>query len=458
MAAELFAVDALGPRGPFHAAKRSTLSTVAGEPAAELSLVPPLFTDRALTALRRATPLPAAAREAALARAGDLFTHGTVAGLSPGAYDELVARVGGVPASVVETARHNIGDRVADAPRSVAQARPAGAVDDWRDQRTRSGCALWQRHGEVFAVQSAGNHPGTHSLWPEALALGYRVAIRPSSREPFTPHRLCAALVEAGFGTDHVALLPSEHSGVDALLRGADRAMVYGGEDVVARYDGVASVLTQGPGRSKVLLTADVDWRQHLDTVVASVAGHGGTGCVNTTAVFVEGDPAPVAAALAERLGALPSLPPQDEKAVLPVQPAAFAGTLAQYVQDKARGSTAWLGGDGVAEELGDGSAVLRPAVHQVDRPDAPQIRIELPFPCVWVAPWSPDAGTAPLRDTLVLTAFTDDEHLVDRLFAEPTISNVFLGDHPTHWIAAGVPHDDYLASFLMRSKAVIRG
>jgi hypothetical protein len=100
---------------------------------------------------------------------------------------------------------------------------------------------------------------------------------------------------------------------------------------------------------------------------------------------------------------------------------------------------------------------VLRPAVHQLDRPDAEQAGVELSFPCVWVAPWTPEAGLEPLKDTLVLTAITRDTRLVDALVAEPTISNVYVGDHPTYWIEPGIPHDGYLAEFLMRTKAVIR-
>ena len=56
-----------------------------------------------------------------------------------------------------------------------------------------------------------------------------------------------------------------------------------------------------------------------------------------------------------------------------------------------------------------------------------------------------------------MLTAVTHDERLLDELLAEPTISNLYIGDHPTHWIEPGIPHDGYLAEFLMRTKAVIR-
>jgi acyl-CoA reductase-like NAD-dependent aldehyde dehydrogenase len=217
-------------------------------------------------------------------------------------------------------------------------------------------------------------------------------------------------------------------------------------------------MLPQGPGRSKILLTADVDWREHLDVIVDSISDQAGRACVNATAVLVEGDPTPVAQAVAERLAAIPSLPPEDEHAVLPVHPVADAEAIERHLLTKAAGTVSWLGGDGIVDELGDGSAALRPAVHQLDRPDAEQAGIELAFPCVWIAPWTREAGVPPLRDTLVLTAITKDERLVDAFVAEPSISNVYVGDHPTYWIEPGIPHDGYLADFLMRSKGVIRG
>jgi acyl-CoA reductase-like NAD-dependent aldehyde dehydrogenase len=254
-----------------------------------------------------------------------------------------------------------------------------------------------------------------------------------------------------------VVLLPTGYDAADAILRGADLAMAYGGEDVMRKYAAQASMLPQGPGRSKILVTADVDWREHLDVIVASISHEGGRGCVNTTAVFVDGDTTPVAQAVAERLAALPSLPPEDEHAVLPVLPVAEARKIERYLLATAAGTVPWLGGDGVVDELGDGSAVLRPAVHELDRPDAEQAGVELSFPCVWIAPWTPEAGLEPFKETLVLTALTGDTGLVDALVAEPSISNVYIGDHPTYWIEPGVPHDGFLADFLMRTKAVIR-
>lgn len=455
---EPVALDALGPSGPYRARNRRVVPDVSGTAVAELSMVPRLYVDRALAALRRAPVLPVAERTAALADAARIFLGDTVEGLSFETYERSVSRVSGVPISIVRRAAAEIAEAAEQAHRSAYGARPCGAVTDWRDPATRDGSGVWTRRGDVFAVHAAGNHPAPHALWLEALALGYHVAVRPSRREPFTPHRLVAALRAAGFGPERVALLPTDHDGADAILAGADLGLVYGGDDVVRKYAGDARVLVQGPGRSKILITADTDWRERLDTIVDSISFHGGVACLNTTAVLVEGDPGPLAAAIAERLAALPSLPPDDDRAVLPVQGAESARTVERYLRAQARESKAWLGGEGILEELGDGSTVLRPAVHQLDSADDRRLGVELPFPCVWVAPWSPEDGVAPLRGSLVLTVMTRDDELVDRLLDEPTISNVYHGDHPTYWLEPGVPHDGFLGEFLMRSKTVLRG
>ncbi|NJC72324.1 aldehyde dehydrogenase family protein [Planosporangium thailandense] len=454
---EPLVLDALGPSGPYRARTRQPIPDVAGNPLAELSLVPKLFVTRAMSALRRSRLLPRQERLAALTEAGQRFATGEVDGMSAGDYQYTVSRMSGNPLPIVRKAAAAIARSAAEAYRSAQQARPVGAVNDWRESTAGRGTAIWIRRGSVFAVHAAGNHPGVHSLWLEALSLGFRVAVRPSRREPLTPYRLVSALRAAGFGDDQVVLLPTGYEAADEILRQADLGMVYGGQDVIDKYAADPTVLPNGPGRSKILITADCDWREYLDMLVDSVSHEGGTACVNTTAIFVEGDATPVAEAVAQRLAAIPSLPPEDDKAVLTAYRLDDAKKFENYLHSAADGATAHLGGGGVVDELGDGSAVLRPAVYQVDDPNAPQVNVELAFPCVWVAPWSREAGTAPLTNSLVLTAVTRDERLIDELLADPAIKNLYLGNHPTYWMEPGIPHDAYLGEFLMRTKALIR-
>ncbi len=452
-------VDALVPAGAYRTGRRETVRGVAGEPLAELSLVPGLFAARTLDAMRR-RPGPSASRSpsrlaARLRAAGTAFISDTLGGLTPRAYAAVVARSTGVPAPVVRAAAQTIADVLADAVDAVAGARPR-AVPPPGGRTVPDGTAVvWRRRGRVLGVNASGNHPAVHSLWLQALALGYRVAVRPSRRDPFTPHRLVLALRSAGFADDEVVTLPCDHETAGELVRGSDLAMVFGGDETVRRYAGGGSgtpVLTQGPGRVKILVTGR--WEPYLATIAESVGGLGGVSCLNTTAVLVEHDARGFAGALAERLAALRPRPPEQEDAELPCLPLAEAHAAEDFLRRAAAGCEPVSGGS-LVHDLGDGSAALRPAVHLLDDPLAGQLGLEMPFPCVWVAPWAAEHGVAPLRGSLVVGVAEGNAGLVDALLDEPSVRNVYGLDRPTWWLPPDLPHDGYLAEFLMRSTAL---
>src|SRR5271155_3474494 len=353
-ATELISIDALGLDGTYRTRNREPVATTAGVAVAELSMVPPLYVSRTISAQRNARPLPVHEREAALAKAADAFATGVIAGLEFDTYAVLASRISGVPIAVTRSGARSVADGVASAFGAGRPARPTGAVQDWRDELTREGGAVWARRGDVFAVLASGNGPGVHGLWPQALALGYRVAVRPSRREPLTAHRLIHALRQAGFRPEDVVYLPTDYAGADEIIRAADLATVYGGQDIVNKYANDPTVFPNGPGRSKILITAEQDWRDYLDVIVDSISNQGGMACVNTTAVLYEGDPAPLAQAIAERLSTIQPLPNADERAVLPTQPIDKAQAIADYLAAKATGTIPVLGADQVVADLGD--------------------------------------------------------------------------------------------------------
>ncbi|WP_261567429.1 aldehyde dehydrogenase family protein [Frankia gtarii] len=454
---EFLHIDALGPTGPYRSRNRRPLTSLSGAPIGEISQVPSLYVRRTVAAMRAAPVVPGAQRLDALDRAAELFATASLGGLGWDEYTELVSTASGVPNAVVRQSADWIADVLRSQRHTVELAMPRGAVGDWRDARTRDGSAVWTRRGEVFAVHAAGNTPAVHGLWPEALALGYKVLVRPSAREPYTAFRLVEALRQAGFPPATLTLLPTDHDVADVIIAEADYTIVYGGQDVVDKYGAIPTVLTQGPGRSKILVTADVDWREKIDIIVDSISHLGGTACTCASAVLVEGDPEPLARALAERLGRIPSLPADHPDAILTVAPTASVVEVDQYLHKVAGDARPLLGGDTIVDELPSGGAVLRPAVHLVDSSRAPQLGVELPFPCVWVGPWQPADGIAPLCDSLVLTAMTTRAELIDALLDEPSITNLYLGDNPTTWLRPGIPHDGYLGEVLMRTKGMIR-
>lgn len=453
---DLVAIDALGPHGPYRTRRRELVHDVAGVPVAELSVVPPLFVDQTVKEQRRTRPLPREQLLTVLAETAASFTDDVIGGLSFDEYVGLSSRVSGLPVTVTRAGARAVADALVSTPVAVQAALPAGAVFDRRDLPTDTGGAVWARRGEVFAVHASGNAPGIHGLWLQALALGYRVAVRPSRREPFTGHRLILALRDRLRPAD-VAYLPTDYAGADELIASADLSMVYGGQAVVDKYAGDPSVFVNGPGRTKILITADQDWRDHLDVIVDSVAGLGGAACVNATAILCEGDPRPLAEALAARLSEIPALPVADERATLPTLPLDRATAAAEWVGMLASASVPLLGAHQIVADLGDGTAAMRPAVHLLDRPDPAVLGAEQSFPCAWVAPWSRADGLTPLRHSLVLGVLTEDEDLLDELAGEPTIRSLYCGRLPTHHAAPEVPHDGFLADFLMWNKGFVR-
>ncbi|MGD6747688.1 aldehyde dehydrogenase family protein [Streptomyces sp. BH106] len=450
--AEFTHVDAITGAGEYRARAGRPLTLPDGTEIGTISEVPRLYVTRAFARLAQAPVLPYERRLELVAKAADLFENAVLEGRTVDDYLDLVSRCAGVPRAIAHASVAAIARTLRALPDTLAQEIPRGAVTGIDDPRLRDGAAYWARRGKTLAVHASGNTPGVHSLWPSALALGYAVAVRPSSREPFTPQRLVRAFREAGLA-EQVALLPTGHDVADALIEQADRALVYGGQAVVDKYAANPAVLTQGPGRSKTLVTNDVDWRAHLDTVAASVAGLGGAACTCTTAVLVEGDAATAdafAAALAERLAAYAAEHPRVEL------PEATARQLADHVEQIAVGTTGY-GPAELVQIVRPGTAVLRPVVRVAPDARAPVLGAELPFPCVWIAPFDRAEGIGPLAGSLVVTAITEDTDFAQRLLDEPSISNVYIGAHTTTWMKPGVPHDGYLSEHLMTTKGVIR-
>jgi acyl-CoA reductase-like NAD-dependent aldehyde dehydrogenase len=456
----LLQIEVLGPTGNYRSRNRMIVSEVDGTPVAALSLAPVPYVSRAMNALRKARSATREERLAVIARAGEAFLHGEVAGLSAAAYQRLVSRVSGLGISEVRSAVGKIATFASDVWNRAQFARPGGVVATRDDVSVGNGVGLWVRRGEVFGIHAAGNHPAIHGGWLEALALGYRVAVRPSRREPLTPWRLVTALRDAGFSRDQVVFLPTDYAAADEMIHGSDLAMVYGGADVIEKYGG-AKLFPQGPGRSKILIAGGLDWHDYVDLVADSASRGGGTGCTNVTTILIEGNHEKATAfaqAVAEKLARIPSLRPEDEAALLPVQTLDDARRIDGYLRETATGTRAVLGGDGIVDELGDGSAAMRPSVHVLNNATEVQSKgIELAFPCIWIAPWSQDDGLVPLRHTLNLVVIGAGDRLIDAALEDGSIRNVYAGAVPSYFGAPNMPHDGYLADFLMKPKGFLR-
>ncbi|MFE9248974.1 aldehyde dehydrogenase family protein [Streptomyces sp. NPDC007088] len=453
-APELLTLPLLTHRGTRGTRATETVRAVDGRPLASLSLGPDLLVSQSLLALKRAAPLPADERAERLEEASRRFVEDVLGGLSFEEHCRYVRQVSGHNAPLTEELSRAVAVAIARAPERADAARPNGSLRSWEEVAEGAASGVWTRRGETLAAVLSGNAPTIQNGWLQALALGYRVAVRPSRREPFTAYRVVQALRAAGFPDTSAVYLPTAHEGVPNLLRRADLGLAWGGDDLAARYGSAPGIKVGGPGRSKTLVTRERLSSAVLGSLADSVTALSGSACVNTTSVLVEGDHEDFARELAGVLRARAAGRQTTAAHLGPRVSRETATALIGYLESGAVHAHAVIPLDEVATAHPEGGVVLGPAVFAVADPEDRLHATELPFPCVWVSPWTKADGLSPLRGSLVVNALTQDADLVGALLREPSIGNVHL-DAPTVYSRGTLPHEDYIGDFLMRNKAV---
>jgi acyl-CoA reductase-like NAD-dependent aldehyde dehydrogenase len=227
----------------------------------------------------------------------------------------------------------------------------------------------------------------------------------------------------------------------------------------VKRYHGNPCVQVHGPGFSKIILGDDeVDnWEKYLDIMVDSVYLNSGRGCINCSGVWASRHTKEIAAALAERLGPIPALPPEDPKAGLaaftvPGQAQAIhLSILAKIKEDNAEDVTAKFG----SRLVENGSAVyLRPWVLHIDSPEKKLAQSEYMFPYVTVVECPQAEMIEKIDGTLVCSAITNDKTWSQQLMEATNVDRLNIGPIPTIKLDWLQPHEGNIVDFLFRARA----
>jgi acyl-CoA reductase-like NAD-dependent aldehyde dehydrogenase len=178
----------------------------------------------------------------------------------------------------------------------------------------------YQAQAPVLGAVLPSNSPGVHTLWLPVIPLQLGLVLKPGPQEPWTPYRMVSAFIEAGIPREAFALYPGGADAGAAVLAACDRAMIFGGTQTVERYKGNPRVQAHGPGFSKILLGDDIvdQWEDYLDLMAESIYINSGRGCINCSGIWASRHTKEIAQALAERLGPVEALPPEDPQAGLP--------------------------------------------------------------------------------------------------------------------------------------------
>ncbi|GIW96928.1 MAG: aldehyde dehydrogenase [Pirellulaceae bacterium] len=328
----------------------------------------------------------------------------------------------------------------------------------WGDEG-RGVIVSYQVQSPVLGAVLPNNSPGVHTLWLPAIPLKVGLLLKPGSQEPWTPYRMVAAFTAAGVPPEAFALYPGGHDVGSTLLARCPRAMVFGSAQTVEQYAGNPRVQPHGPGFSKILLGDDVvdRWEEFLDLMVESVFSNSGRSCINCSGIWASRHTEEIARALAERLGPVDVLPPDDPQAGL----AAFTnkqmaiGTYSMVQQDLAEAGvtdcTAAFGERLVEKER---CAYLRPMVVHADSPDRAVASKEYMFPFVSVVRCAQQDMLRKIGPTLVGTALTEDPEWIDALTESTLIDRLNIGPIPTNRLNWLQPHEGNLIDFLYRSRA----
>ncbi len=319
----------------------------------------------------------------------------------------------------------------------------------------------YQATTPVLGMVLPSNSPGVHSLWLPIIPLQIGLVLKPGPQEPWTPWRMAQAFFAAGIPRESIALYPGLGDVGAAVLNHCPRSLIFGGAATVEQYAGHPGVQVHGPGFSKILLGDDeVDnWEQYIDLMADSVLVNSGRSCINCSGIWAPRHTREIAKALAERLGPVAPLPPDDPEARL----AAFT------VPGQAKAISADI--DGVLNEAGveemtasfreDDRLVerercdyLRPTVIHCESADAAAAKKEYMFPFVTVVQCPQDKMLDAIGSTLVATAITKEESFQRALLDAQNIDRLNIGPIPTiklNWLQ---PHEGNIVDFLFRPRA----
>ena len=318
----------------------------------------------------------------------------------------------------------------------------------------------YQAQTPVLGMVLPSNSPGVHTLWMPVIPMQIGLLLKPGPQEPWTPYRMAAAFAEAGVPREAVGIYPGGGDMGAEVVNRSRRTMIFGSTETVKRYEGNPRVQVHGPGFSKILLGDDLvdEWPKHIDLMVDSIYKNSGRGCINCSGIWASRHTKEIAQAVAERIGPIEPLPPEDPKAALaaftvPGQAQAIhASILDKMKEDGVTDMTAKWGPRLVEKER---CAYLRPWVIHCNSPERKIANTEYMFPYATVVECAQEDMIEKMGTTLVCSAITNDKKWERQLINATNIDRLNIGPIPTIQLNWLQPHEGNIVDFLFRARAM---
>lgn len=402
------------------------------------------------------------------AKASDLYLNATLpmgnGELSPAEFCRMQSATTGLPEHMCAgNMRKNafVLSHMGEVLDALTRGVPFDILTRGYGKEARGVMVSYQANSPVLGAVLPSNSPGVHTLWLPAIPLQIGLMLKPGTQEFWTPYRITEALYQAGLPREAIGLYPGGHDVGGGLMTDCRRVMVFGGQATVEQHYGNPRISVHGPGFSKIVFGEDmVDrWEEYVDLMADSVFLNSGRGCINCSSIYAPRHGEKIAEALAQRLGPVEPLPPNDPKATL----AAFTTKgVAEAMHNQIEEGLKTPGVTEVSAKYRGGSRhvpherydYLRPTVLHCTSPDHPLANTEYMFPFVSVVDCPQAKAIASMGSTLVCTAITDDAKFQQQLLDATTIDRLNIGAVKTvalNWLQ---PHEGNIVDFLYRNRA----
>ncbi|MEM1084876.1 MAG: aldehyde dehydrogenase family protein [Verrucomicrobiota bacterium] len=313
-----------------------------------------------------------------------------------------------------------------------------------------------------LGVSLPSNAPAVNSLWIPAPVMKIPVFLKPGREDPFTPLRIVQAMIHAGFPKEAFGYYPTTHEGGDTIVTQCGRGISFGSDVTVKKYAPYDGVQVHGTGRSKILIGKDMieRWPEFLDVIVQSISANGGRSCINTSAILVPSHRDELADAIAKKMAEIQPLARDDQNALLCgfANPAMADGIndliTAQLKEPGAEDLTAKHRSSERKVEAFD-QFYLNPTLVSCSDKDHPLANTEFMFPYASIVEIPQDEMVDSIGETLVVSAFTEDQSFINELLLSPDIERLNIGAYPTNRVQWEQPHEGNLFEFLYHRRAI---
>ena len=406
------------------------------------------------------------------AKAGDLFLNAELPlgnkghMQSPQQYMETLSRTSGLPHVMVKRNMAKVNDALVNM-RTVLNGLTRGLDMSVIDlgYGEQSGCPVsYYPTTNALGLVMPSNSPAVNSLWLPAIALKTPVIIKPGREEPWTPFRLIQAFIAAGVPAEAFGFYPTDHEGSGEVIKLCGRALIFGDSNTVGQYKDNPKYEIHGPGFSKIVIGEDEieRWPEFIDVIAASISDNGGRSCINASAVVVPKYAAEIADALAQKLGPILPLAPEDPGARLSgfanVKMAEYIdGVIEQGLKDSGAEEVTAKYRNGPRKAEFGGGVYLRPTIVRCDSFKHTLSNREFLCPYASVVQTAQAEMLNQIGPSLVVTAITKDKKFIDQLLESPLIERLNIGPISTMRISWNQPHEGNMFEFLYKRRSIER-